>query len=227
MKMQLSAGKRITSAFTIVEIMTVVIIASLLITAAIPGYENFVRNNQSFILASRLESSLRLAQTQAIKLGIPVTVCPISGTFNPTDDFNQAAEEWPCQATNAWNAWKVFSDPDFNATENFSNGWPIIEYSGGNIPPGAVTSNIAGPITFDPMGFVNINPNASRAGWTWSSSYGSGEWQWSYTYDSPYTGSYYRLFIVVPTGCTGQNARAVEITQNGVINISNIDCYGI
>lgn len=214
-------------AFSIVEMMTVVIILSLLITAAIPGYENFVRNNQAFILASRLESSLRLAQGEAIKQGVPVTVCPISASFNPTTDFNHSIEQWPCQSTNTWTAWKVFSDPNFNFIEDFSNGWPIIEYVGGDIPNGSITSNISGPITFDPMGFANINPAATRGGWTWASSFSSGEWNWSYNYTSAYAGTYYRVFTIVPNGCTGQNARALEITQNGVITVSNVDCYGM
>lgn len=224
MRTQPHVGKNHTQAFTIVEIMTVVIILSLLITAAIPSYENFVRNNQAFIMVSRLESSLRLAQSEAIKQGIPVTVCPISSTFNPTTDFNQSIEQWPCQNTTTWDAWKVFTDPHFNATEDFANGWPILEYVGGDIPTGSITTNIASPITFDPMGFANINPSTTRSGWTWSSSYSSGEWQWSYNYGSTYGGTYYRLFTIIPTGCTGQNARLLEISQNGVITISNTDC---
>jgi Tfp pilus assembly protein FimT len=219
-------GKHKQIAMTIVEMLTVVIIISLLLTAAIPGYENFMRNNQAFILASRLESSLRLAQGYAIKLGIPVTVCPISSSFNPTTAFNQTEEQWPCQNISEWDAWKVFQDPNFNFTEDFTNGWPILEYVGGDIPTGTITSNISGPITFDPMGFANVDPTASRAGWTWSDSYSSGEWTWSYTYSSAYTGTYDRTFSVVPAGCTGQNARSIDITQNGLITVSNIDCYG-
>lgn len=224
MQLQPHVGKNNKRAFTIVEVMTVVVILSLLITAAIPSYENFVRNNQAFIIASRLESSLRLAQSEAIQQGIPVTVCPISSTFNPTTDFNQSTEQWPCQNTVIWDAWKVFTDPNFNATEDFSNGWPIIGYIGGDIPIGSITSNIASPITFDPMGFANINPAATRNGWTWTSSFNSGEWQWNYAYGSTYNGAYNRLFTIIPVGCTGQNARTLEISQNGVITVSNTDC---
>ncbi len=224
MQLQPRVGK--SRAFTVIELMTVLVIMSLLITAAVPGYEDFVRNNQANIIASRLEASLRLAQGAAIKNGIPVTVCPISASFNPTVAFNESIEQWPCQSITTWDAWKVFTDPDFNAMEDFSNGWPIIEYVGGDIPSGTITTNVAGPITFDPMGFANINPSATRSGWSWSDSYSSGEWQWSYTYGSTYSGTYSRAFTIVPDGCTGQNAREVDITQNGVITITNIDCYG-
>jgi len=218
-----SVGRKNDFGFTIVEIMTVVVISALLLTIAIPGYENFMRNNQSSVLASRLASSLNLARAEAIKRGVPVTVCPISSSFNPTSAFNESTEQWPCQATNTWNAWKVFTDAKFNAVEDFSDGWPIVQYVGNN-PPGALTSNVSGPITFDPMGFTNINPGASRSGWTWSSSYSSGEWQWSYAYNSTYAGSYSRVFTITPAGCTGNNARSVIITQNGVISITNADC---
>ncbi len=119
-------------------------------------------------------------------------------------------------------------DPNFNATEVFTDGWPIIQYVGGDIPTDSVTSNVSGHITYDPMGFANLNPQVTRAGWTWSSTLSSGDWVWSYTYGSAYNGTYSdRIFTIEPAGCTGNNARLVEVTQNGVITISNADCYGI
>lgn len=228
MQVQPFVGRKRNLAFTVVELMTVIVIMSILITAAIPGFENFMRNNQAFIIATRLESSLQRAQAEAISRGIPVTVCPIGSNFNPTTAFNQASEQYPCLNTTTWDAWKVFIDPNFSGVENFSDGWPIILYVGGDFPEGTVTSNVSGRITFDPMGFANLNPSTTRAGWTWSSSYSSGDWAWSYAYSSPYNGSYTdRLFTIVPEGCSGNNARIVEVTQNGVITTANIDCYGI
>lgn len=211
------------AAYTLVELMTVIVIVALLVVVAIPGYENFVRNTESVVMASRLADSLRIAKAEAIKRGVPVTVCPISSSFNPTTDFDQSTEEWPCQNTSTWDAWKVFTDPNLDATEDFSNGWPIIQYVL-NTHPGAVTSNVSGPITFDPMGFANIDPSTTRTGWTWSSSYSSGEWQWGYNYSSAYTGSYSRSFSIIPEGCTGKNARTIDITQNGVVTIAISDC---
>lgn len=223
MKLQPNAGNHLKYGFTIIELMAVIAIVALLVTAVLPGYQNFVRNNQAFIMASRLESSLRLAQAEAIKRGIPVTVCPISESINLATSFSNSTEEYHCLDTTTWNALKVFTDPGMNATEDFSDGWPIIKYFG-DVQPGTITSNISGPITFDPMGFANINPSATRSGWTWSNSYTSGEWQWRYSYGTAYTGSYERIFMITPTGCTGQNARLVTITQNGVITIVNTNC---
>lgn len=222
---QLQHVGKINSGFSLVEILTVVIISAILITAAIPGYESFVRNNESLVMASRLASSLRLARAEAIKTGIPVTVCPIDSSFNPTTAFDQTTEQWPCQDIITWDAWKVFRDADFNATEDFTNGWPIIEYVGGNNQPGAITSSISGPITFDPNGFANLNPTVTRSGWTWSASPSGGDWSWSNTYGSDYGGSYPdRTFTITPAGCSGNNARSVDVTQNGMITVTQIGC---
>lgn len=223
MQLLRNVGKYKNRAFTIVELLTVVGIMVLLIAAAIPSFTDFLRNNESITVATRLASSLRLAKAEAIKSGIPVTVCPISGTFNPTAAFSQTTEQWPCQNITTWAAWKVFTDPNMNASEDFSDGWPVLAYVG-NIGTVTVTSNIAGPITFDSMGFANIQPATTRAGWNWSSSFSSGEWDWNYNYSSAYGGTYYRVFTISPSGCTGKNARAIEITQNGVISITNVDC---
>lgn len=226
MQQQLNVGKFKIAGFTIVEIMTVVVIASMLITAAIPSFQDFIRNNQAVVMASRIASALRIARAEAIKRGIPVTVCPISSSFNPTADFNESTEQWACQSTTSWDAWKVMEDPNLDQTEDFSDGWPVIRYSG-NIVPGSITSNISGGITFDPMGFANLDLATTRSGWTWSSSYSSGEWSWSYAYSSSYSGDYYRLFTIVPSGCSGTNARAVEVTQNGIVTVLAINCYGL
>ncbi len=223
MQQRLPAGKNLIYGFSIIELMTVIAIVSLLITAVLPGYQNFVRNNQAFVLASRIESALRLAQGEAIKRGIPVTVCPISSNVNLATTFSNSTEEYPCLTTTGWNAWKVIADPNMDAAEDFSDGWPVIKYFG-DVPPSSIISNVSGPITFDPMGFANINLNVTRTGWTWSNSYNSGEWQWGYSYGSGYTGSYERVFTITPIGCTGQNARLVTVTQNGVITIVNSAC---
>lgn len=223
MQTQLRVGKKST-AFTIVEIMTVIVIIAVLIATGIPAMESLLRNTQSITTASRLASSLRLAKSEAIKRGLPVTVCPISASFNPNVPFSENTEEWPCEDITTWVAWKVFVDPNFNATEDFSNGeTPIIEYVS-NHDGAPVTSSISGYITFDPMGFANIDPLTTRVGWTWNATYSGGAWEWNNDYSSEYTGVYSRTFEIAPEGCTGNNARVLEITQNGVIKISNTGC---
>lgn len=215
------------NAFTIVEMMTVVAIVAIMFTAALPGYENFVRNNEANVLASRLADSFRLAQAAAIREGIPVSVCPIDGDFVAETAFeNTTTDTYPCISSTTWDAWKVFIDPGFNATVDETNtGWGAKEFVD-VYQKDTITTNINSPITFDVFGFANLDPANSRSGWSWSNSFNIYEWSWAYTYSSAYSGDYYRVFMIVPPGCTGNNARAVEITQNGVITITNVDCYG-
>jgi len=218
MQQALNAGKTKNLGFTIVEIMTVVVISAILITAAIPGYENFVRNNQSLMTSTRLAASIRLAKAEAIKRGIPITVCAISSSFNPTAAFNESTEEWPCQTGAGWNAWKVFEDPNFDATEDFTNGWPIIEYVKSPINNAITSDSAGGKITFDPMGFVNLT---AKSGWSASSS--SGEWGWTYNSSAAGAGASMN-FTITPPGCSGNNARIVAVSVNGTVTITHADC---
>ncbi len=227
MQLQHFVGKYKILAFTIVEMMVVVAIVALLITAAIPSYENLLRNTQSMTIASNLAASLRLAKSEAIKRGLPVTVCPISNSFTVSVAFNEAVEQWPCITNSTdWTAWKVMIDPQNNRVEDSSDGnWPVLQYVGDN-PLATITTNVVGRITFDPMGFANVLPaSTTRTGWTWASSYSGGEWSWSYTLTgAEYTGAYSRTFTITPAGCTGNNARTVVVNQNGVITVSTAAC---
>ncbi len=225
--MQLNAGKQL--GFTIIELLAMLLIITIMLIGVVPGYQDMIRNTQATSMADRLVQSLRLAQSEAIKRGVPVTVCPISASFDPATAFEvdedlAASEQWPCQNTSTWSAWKVFVDPQFNSTENYTGGTsPIIMYVRNEVA-GSITANISGPITYDPLGFANINPATTRSGWTWSSSYSSGEWAWTNTYSSSYAGTYYRAFTVTPDGCTGDNGRLIEINQTGAITTSSANC---
>lgn len=226
MKAQLSVGKKL--GFTLVEMLAVILIVTIMIIGVVPGYQDMIRNTQATTMADRLAQSLRLAQSEAIKRGVPVTVCPISASFDPATAFDTnedlaTSEQWPCVDTSTWSAWKVFVDPNFDAVEDYTDGSPIILYVKNEIA-GSITANVSGSLTYDPMGFANINPSSTRSGWTWSSSFGSGEWSWSYGYSSEYSGAYYRAFTVTPDGCTGNHGRLVEINQTGLVTTNSATC---
>ena len=193
--------------FTIVEMMTVVVIMTLLITAAIPGYQNFVRNNEAIALATRLASSFRLAKGEAIKRGKSVSICPIAPGSTPADPTLSSDI---CSDTLDWDAWKVYEDTDGNSDDNGSE--PIIRYVE-DIPPGTIKTNIAGSLLFDPMGFAQVTPT-NVSSWSWWGNY-------SYSRDTDIS----RVFHIIPQGCTGRNARTVEVMNNGTITVSISDCY--
>lgn len=217
------------SSFTVVETMVVIVIASILIISAIPNLSTMLRNNQANIAAGKLLASLNLAKAEAIKEGIPVSICQVdlSSAFSTSSAPTETAQQYACGTSTTWDSWKVYQDPGFSATENYDAGWgvwPVIEYATVE-PSGIITVNSGSRITFDQLGFANTAPDTTRTGWSWSSSVSSGEWSWGYTYTSSNTSNEpTKVFTIVPTGCTGNNAITLRIYQSGVIERSLTAC---
>ena len=132
-----------------------------------------------------------------------------------------------CATSTNWDAWKVFVDPAFNGREDViaNTTYPVIEYVKNDVAS-SITSSTTDRITFDPMGFANINTVATtRSGWTWASTFANSEWSWTYTFSgTAYTGTYSRTFTIKPSGCTGTNGRQLEINQNGTLVITSVSC---
>lgn len=130
--------------FTIIEILTVVIIMTILLAAAIPGWKIFIQNNQANMIASKLYTSLILARTTAIQSGYKTLLCPVLTPNGVT-----------CQNSTQWDNWIVFMDKD--ADNSFDEGTNVdtIEqvrfYR--DLPASTITASTAGAIGFTPTGF--------------------------------------------------------------------------
>jgi len=86
---------------TLIELLVTLSIAVILMTIAVPGFQDFFRRNRVEGAASNLVAALNYARSEAIRRGVRVTVC---GSSNP-----QAAT--PDCVANAWSAgWIVFVD---------------------------------------------------------------------------------------------------------------------
>lgn len=70
------------SGFTLVELMVVVSVFAVLVAAALPAYNDFVRNQRVKTASFELFSSLVLARSEALTRNSTVTVTPLSGTNN-------------------------------------------------------------------------------------------------------------------------------------------------
>lgn len=93
-----------TKGYTLMELMVTVAIAGIIMAIAAPSYRLYVQNQRSVNLANDFVSALQIARSEAIKRGVPVSVCPAS------DD---ALDE--CAGGNDWtNGWLVFEDADGN-----------------------------------------------------------------------------------------------------------------
>lgn len=67
--------------FNILELMTIVVIAGILLVVGVPGLQRMVANNRITSQLNQFSSSLALARSEAVKVNQRVVVCPsLSGT---------------------------------------------------------------------------------------------------------------------------------------------------
>ncbi|PKG76412.1 general secretion pathway protein GspH [Shewanella sp. GutCb] len=99
--------KKRINAFTLVELMVTIAIATILISIAIPSFTVFYEDSRSEAAIRNIQQSLQLARNQAISYGARVTVCPLSGTT--------CGDDWE-------NGFKVFIDNGTIAKLDSTNG---------------------------------------------------------------------------------------------------------
>ncbi|GIU09882.1 type IV pilus biogenesis protein FimU [Shewanella sp. c952] len=75
-------------AFTLVELMVTLAIATILLAIAVPSFTDFYENSRSEAASSNIQQSLFMARSHAISYGATVTVCPRSGSKCGTDWIN-------------------------------------------------------------------------------------------------------------------------------------------
>ena len=96
--------KRTQSAFTLMELMVVLSIASVILMIAIPNVQSFIKNNRMTGAANDLLTSFALARNEAIKRQVPVAVCASTNPKTATPDC----------ATGTFASWIVFVDTNNN-----------------------------------------------------------------------------------------------------------------
>jgi type IV fimbrial biogenesis protein FimT len=127
--------------FSLVELLGVLAIATILMTSAAPMFSWTTSSYRISGQINTLVGDLMYARSEAIKTGIPVTVCA-------------SADGATCLAGNNWQAgWIIFSDT--NATQSVPVGQVPLRVQrslpGGNT---LVADNNVGAITFNRDGFA-------------------------------------------------------------------------
>jgi type IV fimbrial biogenesis protein FimT len=103
--------------FTLIELMTILAVASVLLTVATPALQQFVNNSRQTGAINDFISSLHIARNTAITTNARVTMCASAGGLN-------------CEAV-AWNdGWIVFTDQ--NSNRQVDAGETIVGTSVGN-----------------------------------------------------------------------------------------------
>jgi type IV fimbrial biogenesis protein FimT len=83
---------------TLIELLVTLVVLSILLTIAVPGFQNFMRSNRLTSVANEMASALNLARSEAIRRGKTVTVCK----------SNANAASPTCDGTNWTDGWLVF-----------------------------------------------------------------------------------------------------------------------
>jgi prepilin-type N-terminal cleavage/methylation domain-containing protein len=87
--------------FTLVELLTTVLVVAVLLVMVAPSMSALIKRNSLVALHGSLRASLSVARTQAVETGQAVSVCPMGrngGCAFPSGDWSRG--------------WMVFEDPD-------------------------------------------------------------------------------------------------------------------
>jgi type IV fimbrial biogenesis protein FimT len=152
--------KNYNNGFTMVELLTVTTIIVILIAAAIPGWRNFIQNNQATLIAAKLHASLNLARTTAIQSGSSVALCPITTITTTCQSFSSPYGTY-CETSSTWDGWILLGNVTafvvYGETHicNGNAGTLLKTYS--DQPAGLVTASTTNSLIFDAAGYSTAN----------------------------------------------------------------------
>jgi type IV fimbrial biogenesis protein FimT len=144
------SGRKRISGFTLIEVLTVITIAAILMAIAVPSFQYVTNTNRISGEVNGLLGDMQYARSEAIKEGQNVTVC---SSNNPT------APNATCSSSTAWQSgWIVFSDAN---ADHVVNGADVIlrvqkPFSFGDT---FTANNGAKWVTFNREGFAVNMPN--------------------------------------------------------------------
>lgn len=81
-----SAGLRSHHGFTLIELIVAIAVLAIMVTWAVPSFQQFTARNEVAAEVMRLKSALAVARSSAVARGITVTVCPSTDQDTCTND---------------------------------------------------------------------------------------------------------------------------------------------
>jgi|SRR5882724_9064861 len=122
---------RLSSGFTLVELLVVMAVGAILLAIAVPSLQSLFAANQLTALTDTFATALNEARSEAAKLNVSVQLTPTNGGV-----------DW----SGGWTMAVVAP----------AAGMPTTLRNAAAVPAGfKLTSNVAGPVTFDPTGRAN------------------------------------------------------------------------
>lgn len=137
--------------FTLIELMVTLAVAAILLTVAVPSFQEFISSNRLTSEANGFMTFLNLARSEAIKSGAPVTLCV---STNGTS----------CAGSSGWElGYLIFRDNDRDGA--LGSGEVVVRVSaplGNRITLRGSDSTIGQSITFMPSGVITNFTSGSR-----------------------------------------------------------------
>ncbi|CAA0126284.1 Uncharacterised protein [Halioglobus japonicus] len=129
------------SGFSIIELMIVLVIASILVAAAGPGFQDLMGNNRTISEVYTMRATLNNARSEALARRAPVVVCPTSDGLACVD-----SSDWST-------GYMVFVDTDNNNTADSNNpDEEVIQFETGPRSVDLAFSNSANRVRFGAQG---------------------------------------------------------------------------
>lgn len=131
-----------SAGFTLLELMTALSVAGVLLAVGVPAFTDITRNNRLTTAANDLLHSTQLARTEAIKRQLPVVVCASGNSAAATPTCNDGA----------FSQWIVFVDT--NGDWSPSSGEPVLERHPPVHQTITVRNDLSGIVSYGANGFA-------------------------------------------------------------------------
>jgi type IV fimbrial biogenesis protein FimT len=131
-----------SAGFTLLELMTALSVAGVLLAIGVPAFTDITRNNRLTTAANDLLHSTQLARTEAIKRQLPVAVCASDDSAAATPTCNDGE----------FSQWIVFVDTDGDWSPD--EGEPVLERHAPLNEQITVRNDFNGIISYSPNGFA-------------------------------------------------------------------------
>lgn len=136
--------------FTLVELMAVVGIAAIMVSLAVPNLSSLIMNGRRTAQVNEFVLSMTYAKSEAVKRGVPVTVCSKS----------QADET--CSGDTDWDyGWLVFTDIDGDGGVDPDD--QILRVRGTLEGGNSLRADALTLVTFQNTGFPVLQPNQNTS----------------------------------------------------------------